>query len=71
MRGSIFVTAPLAILALPFVAVYPPLEQYGKRSGSVFVRSLNMPPVLRFCFFEGRKRCDKSHALYTSLGRPN
>ena len=46
-RASPLVTAPLAILVMPIVALVPPLERIGERSKSIVVRAFNTPPALR------------------------
>jgi len=63
VRASGSVQALLSILVLPLVALWPPLEVYGKRATSdeILRRAFNTPPAVRFYLFEGQ---NLAFALY-------
>ena len=46
-----FLPVPLAILFLPILGLFPPLEHYGARSSSAVLRAFNPSPSLRFALF--------------------
>ena len=62
-----FFVWPLHVLVLPLVALFPPLEEIGRRSNSPIVRLFNMPPGLRFWAFEVMNIVFASLSTFTKL----